>query len=82
MRKSLDNEKMKVDTSPLIGWGYLCQFKKRSENANTRFSKESNEDRALKERKKCLVELKRKLDIPDSVIEALPSAEMIQGETK
>lgn len=76
--ENLNTEKMKVDITSLLGGDIYANLRKRSEHANTRFSKERNEDRALKERKKCLVELKRKLDIPDSVIESLPSAEMIQ----
>lgn len=75
---SLDNEKMKVDISTLLGGDIYASLKSRSKNANTRFSKERSEDRALKERRKCLVELKQKLDIPDSVISSLPSMDMIQ----
>lgn len=75
---SIDNEKMKVDISTLLGGDIYANLRSRSEHKNTRFSKERSEDRALKERKKCLVELKKKLDIPDSVLASLPSAEMIQ----
>ena len=58
---SLDNEKMKVDISTLLGGDIYANLRKRSQHANTRFSKERSEDRALKERKKCLVELKQKI---------------------
>jgi ferredoxin len=75
---SLSNEKMKVDISTLLGGDIYANLRNRSQHANTRFSKERSEDRALKERKKCLVELKRKLDIPDSVLASLPTDEMIQ----
>lgn len=75
---SLDNEKMKVDISTLLGGDIYANLRNRSKHANTRFSKERSEDRALKERRKCLVELKQKLDIPDSVLASLPSTEMIQ----
>jgi len=76
--ESLKNEKMKVDISTLLGGDIYASLRNRSAHANTRFSKERSEDRALKERQKCLIELKQKLDIPDSVLMSLPSAEMIQ----
>ncbi len=77
---SLDNEKMKVDISALLGGDIYASLRNRSQHANTRFSKERSEAKALKERKKCLIELKEKLDIPDSVLSSLPNQAMIQNK--
>jgi len=49
----------------------------RSVKAKSRFSKERDDERALKERQNCLVALKRDLEIPAEVLAALPSPEEI-----
>ncbi|MBF0198349.1 MAG: ferredoxin family protein [Planctomycetes bacterium] len=74
----LSKEKVKVDISNLLGGDIYSSLRERSEGAKSRFSKERSEGRALKERRRCLGELKEKLDIPDSVLQSLPDDETIQ----
>ncbi len=73
-------EHMKVDISSLLGGDIYATLRDRSERARSRFSKERSEDRALKERTKCLKKLKEDLDIPDDVLAALPSMDVIQAK--
>ncbi|MEM7357164.1 MAG: 4Fe-4S binding protein [Acidobacteriota bacterium] len=77
--KDVEREKMKVDVSSLLGGDIYSLLKKRSERAKSRFSRERDDERALKERQRCLKKLKDQLDIPDDVLEQLPSAEQIQA---
>jgi hypothetical protein len=49
----------------------------RSVKAKSRFSKERDDERALKERQNCLIALQRDLDVPPEVFAALPSPEEI-----
>ncbi len=70
-------EAMKVDISALLGGDVYSMLRDRSAKAKSRFSKERDDDRALKERQNCLVALKRDLEIPAEVLAALPSPEEI-----
>jgi len=78
----LRREKMKVDISSLLGGDIYQALRDRSVRANSRFSKERDEDRALKERKRCLKTLVQELDIPAEVLASLPSMDEIQSKAK
>jgi Pyruvate/2-oxoacid:ferredoxin oxidoreductase delta subunit len=73
----LQREKMKVDISALLGGDIYSMLRDRSEKAKSRFSKERDADKALKERQKCLVKLASAGDIPPEVLMSLPSPEEI-----
>jgi Pyruvate/2-oxoacid:ferredoxin oxidoreductase delta subunit len=70
-------EAMKVDISALLGGDIYSMLRDRSVKAKSRFSKERDDDRALKERQNCLIALKKDLDVPAEVLAALPSPEEI-----
>lgn len=70
--EDLQQEKMKVDITALLGGNIYDALRQRSEQANSRFTKERDEERALKERKRCLKKLQKDLDIPDEVLNSLP----------
>lgn len=74
----LQREKMKIDISALLGGDVYQMLRDRSERAKSRFSKERDSDKALKERQKCLVKLAEAGDIPLEVLMSLPSPEEIQ----
>ena len=74
----LRREKMKVDISSLLGGDVFQMLRDRSQRAQSRFSKERDADKALKERQKCLAKLAEAGDIPPEVLMALPSPEAIQ----
>jgi Pyruvate/2-oxoacid:ferredoxin oxidoreductase delta subunit len=74
----LQREKMKVDISALLGGDVYQMLRERSDRAKSRFSKERDSDKALKERQKCLVKLAQSGDIPPEVLMSLPSPEEIQ----
>jgi len=74
----LQREKMKIDISALLGGDVYAMLRERSEKAKSRFSKERDADKALKERQKCLVKLANAGDIPPEVLMSLPSPEEIQ----
>ncbi len=76
--KDLEREKMKVDISSLLGGDIYSSLRNRSEEAKSRFSKERSPDKALTERKKCLIKLQGDGLIPAEVLENLPSPEEIQ----
>jgi Pyruvate/2-oxoacid:ferredoxin oxidoreductase delta subunit len=78
----LAREKMKVDISALLGGDIYSMLRDRSERAKSRFSKERDSDKALKERLKCLSQLAQTADIPPEVLMALPSPEEIQRRAK
>ena len=71
-------EKMKVDISSLLGGDIYSRLKDRSAAAKSRFSKERSPDKALEERKKCLVKLAGDGFIPAEVLASLPSPADIQ----
>lgn len=75
--EDLQREKMKVDISALLGGDVYSLLRERSEKARSRFSKERDADKALKERQKCLVKLAQLGDIPPEVLMSLPSPEEI-----
>jgi Pyruvate/2-oxoacid:ferredoxin oxidoreductase delta subunit len=74
----LQREKMKIDISALLGGDVYSMLRERSEKAKSRFSKERDSDKALKERQKCLVKLAQAGDIPPEVLMSLPSPDEIQ----
>jgi len=69
---------MKIDISALLGGDLYASLRDRQQAARTRFSTERDESRALLERKRCLKELGKQLDIPDEVLMSLPSVGDIQ----
>ncbi len=75
-------EAMKVDISALLGGDIYAALRDRSEKAKSRFSKERDEERALKERQKCLVKLQQNLDIPAEVLASLPTLDEIQAKAE
>jgi Pyruvate/2-oxoacid:ferredoxin oxidoreductase delta subunit len=75
-------EAMKVDISALLGGDIYSMLRDRSVKAKSRFSKERDDDRALKERQNCLIALKRNLDIPAEVLAALPSPDEIVAKAE
>ena len=72
-------EAMKVDISALLGGDVYSALRDRSAKAKSRFSAERDEDRALKERQRCLVKLQQEMDIPAEVLSSLPSIEQIRA---
>src|SRR6185503_18710383 len=83
--EDLRREAMKVDISALLGGDIYAALRDRSEKAKSRFSKERDEDRALKERQRCLEKLKQNfgaMDIPPEVLSSLPSPDQIQAKAK
>ena len=75
-------ESMKVDISALLGGDIYSMLRDRSAKAKSRFSKERDEDRALKERMNCLNKLQKDMDIPAEVLAALPSVEEIRAKAE
>ena len=75
-------EAMKVDISALLGGDIYAALRDRSVKAKSRFSKERDEERALKERQKCLVKLQQNLDIPAEVLASLPTLDEIQAKAE
>jgi NAD-dependent dihydropyrimidine dehydrogenase PreA subunit len=77
-------EAMKVDISALLGGDIYSMLRDRSEKARSRFSRERDEDRALKERQNCMVKLQRQLghDIPAEVLSSLPSVDEIRARAE
>jgi Pyruvate/2-oxoacid:ferredoxin oxidoreductase delta subunit len=75
-------EAMKVDISALLGGDVYAALRDRSAKAKSRFSKERDEDRALKERQRCLIKLQEALDVPAVVLAALPSPDEIRAKAE
>jgi Pyruvate/2-oxoacid:ferredoxin oxidoreductase delta subunit len=75
-------EAMKVDISALLGGDIYAALRDRSARAKSRFSKERDDERALKERQTCLVKLQQALDVPMEVLAALPSADEIRAKAE
>ncbi len=71
-------EAMKVDISALLGGDIYQALRDRSAKAKSRFSKERDDDRALRERQNCLVKLQQSLDVPMEVLASLPSPDEIR----
>jgi NAD-dependent dihydropyrimidine dehydrogenase PreA subunit len=79
--EDLRREAMKVDISALLGGDIYAALRDRSEKAKSRFSKERDEDRALKERMRCLEKLQQNagtMEIPPEVLASLPSPDQIK----
>jgi NAD-dependent dihydropyrimidine dehydrogenase PreA subunit len=75
-------EAMKVDISALLGGDVYSLLRDRSAKAKSRFSKERDDERALKERQTCLLTMQKELDIPMEVLAALPSADDIRAKAE
>src|SRR5688500_4881026 len=75
-------EAMKVDISALLGGDIYSMLRDRSAKAKSRFSKERDDDRALKERQNCLVKLQQQMDVPLEVLAALPSVDEIRARAE
>jgi Pyruvate/2-oxoacid:ferredoxin oxidoreductase delta subunit len=75
-------EAMKVDISALLGGDVYAALRDRSAKAKSRFSKERDDERALKERQTCLVKLQESLDVPAEVIAALPTLDEIRAKAE
>jgi Pyruvate/2-oxoacid:ferredoxin oxidoreductase delta subunit len=79
----LDREKMKIDISALLGGDVYQMLRERSDRAKSRFSKERDSDKALKERQKCLVKLAQAAgDIPPEVLMSLPAPDEIERRAR
>ena len=79
--EDLRRESMKVDISALFGGDIYSALRDRSEKAKSRFSKERDSDKALKERLRCMEKLKQsvgEMDIPAEVMASLPSPDQIR----
>src|SRR5207253_3913765 len=72
-------EAMKVDISALLGGDSYSMLRDRSAKAKSRFSKERDDERALKERQTCLITAGKALGVPAEVLASLPSPEEIQA---
>jgi Pyruvate/2-oxoacid:ferredoxin oxidoreductase delta subunit len=75
-------EAMKVDISALLGGDVYALLRDRSAKAKSRFSKERDDERALKERQNCLLKLQKDMDIPMEVLASLPSPEEIRARAE
>ena len=80
--EDVQREAMKVDISALLGGDIYQTLRDRSAKAKSRFSKERDEDRALKERQRCLVKLAGQMDVPPEVLASLPSLDQIQEKAQ
>jgi Pyruvate/2-oxoacid:ferredoxin oxidoreductase delta subunit len=77
-QEDVKREAMKVDISALLGGDLYASLRTRQAESRKRFSTERDESKALLERKRCLKELGKQLDIPDEVLMSLPSVGDIQ----
>lgn len=77
-QEDVKREAMKVDISALLGGDLYGSLRTRQADSRKRFSTERDESKALLERKRCLKELGKALDIPDEVLMSLPTVEDIQ----
>ena len=75
-------EAMKVDISALLGGDVYSLLRDRSAKAQSRFSKERDDQRALKERQNCLLKLQQQMDIPMEVLASLPSPDEIRARAE
>jgi NAD-dependent dihydropyrimidine dehydrogenase PreA subunit len=80
--EDVQREAMKVDVSALLGGDIYSALRERTDAAKKRFSTERDESRALLERKRCLKELGKHLDVPDEVLMTLPSAGEIEERAR
>ncbi|HVR73851.1 MAG TPA: ferredoxin family protein [Planctomycetota bacterium] len=75
-------EKMKIDISALLGGDIYSLLRERHKRAESRFSKERDEGKALKERLRCMEKLKDQMEIPPEVLMALPSLDQIRRKAE
>ncbi|MBI2684687.1 MAG: ferredoxin family protein [Acidobacteria bacterium] len=75
-------EAMKVDISALLGGDIYAMLRDRSVKATSRFSKERDDERAIKERQNCLRKLQQDMDIPAEVLASLPSVDEIRAKAQ
>ncbi len=78
-------EAMKVDISSLLGGDIYSMLRDRSAKAKSRFSKERDDDRALKERQRCLQKLQsnfEEMGIPKDLLSSLPSPDEIRAKAE
>jgi len=85
--EDVERESMKIDISSLLGGDIYSNLRNRSEKAKSRFSKERSPDKALKERKKCMIKLQQSGVIPEEVLaeidlSSLPTPEEIQRKAE
>lgn len=71
--EDIRREALKVDISALLGGDIYSMLRDRSAKSKSRFSKERDDERALKERQNCLAKLQQEGVIPAEVLAALPS---------
>jgi len=82
-QQDVEREKMKVDVSALLGGDIYSLLRDRHARASSRFSKERDEGKALKERQRCLKKLAEDIEgIPPEVLMALPSPEQIRRKAE
>lgn len=75
-------EAMKVDISALLGGDVYSLLRDRTAKAKSRFSKERDDQRALKERQNCLLKLQKEMEIPMEVLASLPSPDEIRARAE
>ena len=75
-------EGMKVDISALLGGDIYAALRDRSAKSKSRFSKERDEERAIKERQNCLLKMTQQMEIPAEVLAALPSPQEILAKAE
>ncbi len=80
--EDLRREAMKVDISALLGGDIYAMLRDRSAKAKSRFSKERDDERALKERQNCLLKLQREMGIAPEILASLPTPEEIRAKAE
>ena len=78
--EDLRREAMKVDISALLGGDIYQALRDRSAKAKSRVSKERDQDKALKERMRCLQKLSDSMEVPAEALAALPPADQIAAK--
>jgi hypothetical protein len=67
---------MTADLPSLLRGGVADALRRRSDSAKKRFSRERDQEQALKERCNCLVQLQGQLGVPPQVIESISVDEL------
>lgn len=80
--EDLRREAMKIDISALLGGDIYAMLRDRSAKAKSRFSKERDDERALKERQNCLLKLQQAMGIAPEVLASLPTPEEIRSKAE
>lgn len=73
---ALKRESMTADLPSLLRGGVADALRRRSDSAKKRFSRERDQEQALKERCNCLVQLQGQLGVPPQVIESISVDEL------